>query len=140
MAKQPRTTMSGKEARYILKQNSVNLAWLAEQLEISPQALNLRLNADTFTRANQIEINSILKKDVFGIGEQPTEVMAAGTIPIYEMRASMGIGTGQSMKSGRPIFNYLKVMRRHADTAIRTIIDALNQDKETGDPPEPPET
>ena len=48
--------------------------------------------------------------------------------------------TGQSMKSGRPIFNYLKVMRRHADTAIRTIIDALNQDKETGDPPEPPET
>ena len=77
MAKQPRTTMSGKEARYILKQNSVNLAWLAEQLEISPQALNSRLNADTFTRANQMEINSILKKDVFGIGEQPTEVMAA---------------------------------------------------------------
>lgn len=71
MAKQPRTTMSGKEARYILKQNSVNLAWLAEQLEISPQALN---------------------------------------------------------------------SRRHADTAIRTIIDSLNQDKETGDPPEPPET
>ena len=64
MAKQPRTTMSGKEARYILKQNSVNLAWLAEQLEISPQALNSRLNADTFTRANQMEINSILKKDV----------------------------------------------------------------------------
>lgn len=33
---------------------------------------------------------------------------------------------GQSMKSGRPIFNYLKIMRRHADVAIRTIIDNLN--------------
>lgn len=32
---------------------------------------------------------------------------------------------GQSMKEGRPIFNYLKVMRRHADNAIRTILDAL---------------
>lgn len=32
---------------------------------------------------------------------------------------------GQSMKSDRPIFNYLKIMRRHADEAIRTILDAL---------------
>lgn len=32
---------------------------------------------------------------------------------------------GQSMKSDRPIFNYLKIMRRHADTAIRLILDNL---------------
>ena len=30
MAKQPRTQLSGKEARYILKQNNINLAWLTE--------------------------------------------------------------------------------------------------------------
>lgn len=41
---------------------------------------------------------------------------------------------GQSMKSDRPIFNYLKIMRRHADEAIRGILDALK----TGDSPEPP--
>ena len=35
---------------------------------------------------------------------------------------------GQSMKSDRPIFNYLKIMRRHADEAIRIIIDNLNGD------------
>ena len=35
---------------------------------------------------------------------------------------------GQSMKSDRPIFNYLKIMRRHADEAIRTIINNLNGD------------
>lgn len=34
---------------------------------------------------------------------------------------------GQSMKSDRPIFNYLKIMRRHADNAIRLIIDNLNE-------------
>lgn len=46
---------------------------------------------------------------------------------------------GQSMKSDRPIYNYLKVMRKHADTAIRQIIDNLNE-KETGDPHGQPET
>lgn len=32
---------------------------------------------------------------------------------------------GQSVKGNRPIFNYLKIMRRHADVAIRTILDNL---------------
>lgn len=33
---------------------------------------------------------------------------------------------GQSVKASRPIFNYLKIMRKHADVAIRKIIDNLN--------------
>lgn len=32
---------------------------------------------------------------------------------------------GQSVKRNRPIFNYLKIMRKHADDAIRTILDNL---------------
>lgn len=32
---------------------------------------------------------------------------------------------GQSMKANRPIFNYVKIMRQHADKAIRQIIDNL---------------
>ena len=44
---------------------------------------------------------------------------------------------GQSMKVNRPIFNYVKIMRQHADIAIRQILDNL---KETGDSHEPPET
>ena len=43
---------------------------------------------------------------------------------------------GQSMKSDRPIFNYLKIMRRHADEAIRTIIDNLNWDVRPKDTPD----
>lgn len=42
---------------------------------------------------------------------------------------------GQSMKSDRPIFNYLKIMRKHADEAIRTILDNLKGDSE-----EPPQS
>lgn len=30
---------------------------------------------------------------------------------------------GQTMKENRPIFNYLKIMQKHADDAIRTILD-----------------
>ncbi|WP_291584096.1 phage integrase SAM-like domain-containing protein [Bacteroides sp.] len=32
---------------------------------------------------------------------------------------------GQSMKTNRPIFNYFRVMRKHADEAIRKILDNL---------------
>ncbi len=39
---------------------------------------------------------------------------------------------GESMKSNRPIFNYLKVMRKHADFAIRMVLDNLNE--KSGDP------
>ena len=39
---------------------------------------------------------------------------------------------GQSMKSNRPIFNYVKIMRQHADVAIRQIIDSLHE--KSGDP------
>jgi hypothetical protein len=45
---------------------------------------------------------------------------------------------GQSMKADRPIFNYLKIMRRHADNAIRQILDHLAE-KESGDPHEQPD-
>lgn len=103
MAKQPRTQMTGKEARYLLKQNSVNLAWLAEQIGISPQALNSRFNAEVFSRANMMEINSILKKDIFGIGEKPSEVLAAGTIPVFDIRLSAGFGNGLYNDESAPI-------------------------------------
>ena len=32
---------------------------------------------------------------------------------------------GQSMKESRPIFNYVTIMKRHADKAIREILDNL---------------
>ena len=32
---------------------------------------------------------------------------------------------GQSMKEDRPIFNYVSIMKKHADKAIREILDNL---------------
>lgn len=40
--------ISGKEVRYLLKQNSVNLSWLSEQLGISAQAMQERLKAQEY--------------------------------------------------------------------------------------------
>ena len=94
MAKQPRTKMSGKEARYIIKENRINMAWLAEQLGITPQTLNSRLNAQEFRRSSMMEINAILGKDIFGIGDIPTEVMQVGQQPILDIRVSAGYGIG----------------------------------------------
>ena len=94
MAKKPRTTMSGKEARFILKQHCINLAWLSEQLGITPQTFQSRLNAAEFKKAYMIEINNVLKKDVFGIGEMPTEIRQAGQQPVLDIRVSAGYGIG----------------------------------------------
>jgi phage repressor protein C with HTH and peptisase S24 domain len=92
MAKEPRTQLSGKEARYILKQNSVNLSWLAEQLNILPQSLQSRLNASEFKVAYQMEINALLGKRIFDVDMPSTIVEVQGRIPVIDMRVSAGFG------------------------------------------------
>lgn len=59
--------MKGSEVRQILADNQVNLAKLAAELGISPQALNSRLNADVFKRAYLIEMTQVLGRDLFGV-------------------------------------------------------------------------
>ena len=92
MAKQPRTQLSGKEARYILKQNNVNLSWLSEQLNILPQSLQSRLNASEFKVAYQMEINALLGKRIFDVDMPSTIVEVQGRIPVIDMRVSAGFG------------------------------------------------
>ena len=38
---------------------------------------------------------------------------------------------GQTMKANRPIFNYVKIMRQHADIAIRQILDNIKNGEST---------
>lgn len=94
MAKEPRKIISGKEARYILKQNQVNLAWLSEQLGIQPQTFHSRLNAEVFKTAYMLEINQVLKRDIFGIGEISKELHDIGQQPVLDIRVSAGFGIG----------------------------------------------
>lgn len=83
---------SGKEVRYLLKQNSVNLSWLAEQLGISPQSLQERLKAQSFKRGNLLEIANVLGKDIFGLqSEDGASLMKQ---PILDIRVCAGNGIG----------------------------------------------
>lgn len=63
--------MEGKEVRKTLQEHRINLTWLAEQLGISPQGLNSRLNAHLFKSSYLQEITNILQKDIFGVGAKP---------------------------------------------------------------------
>lgn len=92
MSKEPRTQLSGKEARYILKQNNINLAWLAEQIGIKPQSIQSRLNAAVFGVPYQLEINNITGKRIFDVDMAPSITETKGRIPVIDMRISCGFG------------------------------------------------
>lgn len=84
--------ISGKEVRYLLKQNSVNLSWLSEQLGISAQALQERLKAQEFKPAYLLEIVNLLGKDIFGIhGDDGNGLLKQ---PILDIRVCAGNGVG----------------------------------------------
>ena len=84
--------LSGKEVRYLLKQNTVNLSWLSEQLGISAQALQERLKAQEFKQAYLLEIVNVLGKDIFGIhGDDGNSLLKQ---PILDIRVCAGNGIG----------------------------------------------
>lgn len=76
--------MEGNEVRKALQANHINLAWLAEQWSITPQALSSRLNAKTFKPGYLIEITQILGKDIFGVGAK-TEVQPVLNISVRSL-------------------------------------------------------
>ena len=87
MAKEPRTTLSGKEARYILLRNHINQSWLSEKLGIKPQSLTSRLNAAVFKVGYQMEINKVTGKRIFDIDADVPEVKNdANRVPIIDLR------------------------------------------------------
>ena len=84
--------VTGKEVRYTLLQNNINLSWLSQQLGISPQTLQSRLNAQEFKRAYMIEITNILGRDIFGLdNEQGSSLMKQ---PVLDIRVCAGNGIG----------------------------------------------
>jgi hypothetical protein len=41
---------------------------------------------------------------------------------------------GQSMKANRPIFNYVRIMKQHADLAIKQILEQLHKKEDASAP------
>lgn len=84
--------MDGNEVRKILKANKVNLAWLAEQLGISPQSLSSRFNVKEFKRSYLIEMTQVLGHDYFGVVQ--TAKMEDTRVKIIDVRVCAGNGLG----------------------------------------------
>lgn len=84
--------ISGKEVRYLLKQNSVNLSWLSEQLGISAQAMQERLKAQEFKQGYLLEIANVLGKDIFGMQDGDGNSLLKQ--PVLDIRVCAGNGVG----------------------------------------------
>lgn len=76
--------MTGNEARQILADNKINLAWLATQMGITPQTLNSRLHAQEFKTMYIMHITNILQRDIFGMGYTDLDTRQ----PIIDLRAA----------------------------------------------------
>ena len=84
--------VTGKEVRYTLSQNNINLAWLSQQLGITPQTLQSRLNAQEFKRGYMLEITNVIGRDIFGLdNEQGNPLMKQ---PVLDIRVCAGNGVG----------------------------------------------
>lgn len=122
--------LSGKEVRYLLKQNSVNLSWLAEQLGISAQALGERLNAQAFKKAYLLEITNILDRDIFGLGdEQGGSLMKQ---PILDIRVCAGNGAGLEGSENK-VDEYVSIPSMQGCTGLTVYGDSMEPRYNAGD-------
>lgn len=133
MAKQPRTKLSGKEARYILKQNNVNLAWLAERMGIQPQSLQSRLNATEFKVPYQLEINNILERRVFDVDMANSLVETKGRIPVIDMRVSAGFGVALMDGDENHVNEYVTMDGLNGCVGIYVYGDSMSPEYRAGD-------
>ena len=133
MSKEPRTTLSGKEASYILKQNNINLAWLAEQIGIKPQSFQSRLNATTFSVPYQLEINNITGKRIFDIDMAPSITETKGRIPVIDMRVSAGFGVELLDGHEDRISEYVTMEGLNGSVGIYVYGDSMNPEYKAGD-------
>lgn len=133
MAKEPQKEMSGKEARYILKQNHVNLSWLSEKLGITPQSFQSRLNANVFSTAYQLEINNICEKRIFDIDMAGSLMETKGRIPVIDMRVSAGFGVSLLDGHEQRINEYVTFDGLKDCVGIYVYGDSMNPEYRAGD-------
>lgn len=133
MAKQPRKKLSGKEARYILKQNSINLAWLAEQLDITPQSLQSRLCATEFKVPYQLEINNILEKRIFDVDVASSITETKGRIPVIDIRVSAGYGTDLMQGNEQRVNEYVTMDGLNGCVGVYVYGDSMSPEYRAGD-------
>lgn len=84
--------MTGQELKQILRDAGVNLAQLAEKLNITPQGLNSRFLVKSVKLEYLEEINHALGRNIITLGHTPNP--DGEGIPIYDIRVCAGNGIG----------------------------------------------
>lgn len=122
--------ISGKEVRYLLKQNSVNLSWLSEQLGISAQALQERLKAQEFKVGYLLEISNVLGKDIFGLqGNDGNSLLKQ---PILDIRVCAGNGIGLEGQENK-VNEYVSIPSMQGCIGLTVYGDSMTPKYNAGD-------
>lgn len=133
MSKDSRPQISGKEARYILKQHHVNLSWLSDQLGITPQSFQSRLNASVFSIPYQMEINNIVGKRIFDVDMAPTITEMKGRIPVIDMRVSAGFGVSLMDGNELRVTEYVTMDGLNGCVGVYVYGDSMSPEYRAGD-------
>ena len=133
MTREPRKKLSGKEARYILHQNNVNLAWLAQQLGIKAQSLNSRLHSEEFKVGYQIEINNILGERIFDVQMNESIQEVRGRIPVIDIRVSAGFERPLMEGDEHRIVEYVTMEGLNDCVGVSVYGDSMSPEYRPGD-------
>lgn len=118
-------------------ENSIRFTIPDEAKPIISQYMNKRTGRLVFGRYKTYQscYNVLARKirdlaDIGGISHHFTLYSARKSFVQHGFELGVPLSTleyciGQSMKEGRPIFNYLSIMQKHADLAIRQVLDNL---------------
>lgn len=138
MSQKVRQKMTGKEARYILQQNNINLSWLSELLGIKPQSLQSRLNAATFSPENQLMINKVTGRRIFDIDIDIPDIEAdANRIPVLDLRTAAGfeyVTLEDTMTlSNPPVAEYVTMSGLKGCVGLYVYGDSMSPEYRAGD-------
>ena len=138
MAKEPRTKLSGKEARYKVQQARINQSWLSQQLGISPQSLASRFNASEFKVGYQLEINKITGKRIFDVdADVPSVTNDANRVPVLDLRTAAGFAydtlEDTLTEQNPPIAEYVTMQGLKGCVGLYVYGDSMNPEYRSGD-------
>ena len=138
MAKEPRTKLSGKEARYKVQQARINQSWLSQQLGISPQSLASRFNASEFKVGYQLEINKVTGKRIFDVdADVPSVTNDANRVPVLDLRTAAGYQyvtlEDTLTEQNPPIAEYVTMQGLKGCVGLYVYGDSMNPDYRSGD-------
>ena len=90
--------------------NKGKYEWMLSSIDRSLKTVSAQLNLECGNRITFYSARKSFVQHGFELG-----------IPLEVLEYCIG----QSMKTNRPIFNYVKIMSRHADEAIRKIVEQI---------------